>query len=393
LPPPLGTDPPADCVAAIPGPPAAPVAAFSAGAAPEPAAACEACEACEACLAFKKATSCAETGSSTSSSSSSSSSSLSASSLPSSEASFGPSTAFRVAADYPPPEIVALPIGDEATLSVGDEVVLLGYGQAGRGGPPSATSTRGCFAGACEHPLTGGWLRTDALMLSGHSGGPLVNRRGEVVGWSVRSGFDRVLNGDGFYAAGLNEVRPATALLPILSEVLGGRRPEDTIEAGSFMLGASEAREAVMAALAQAFASLGHVGGIDSAGTGGGPGDGSNPDSRPATVEQSTPERRRVGPRRLAEQPPRPTRDLLSLLRRGLSGGEERGGERSGERNGHPFSPALTHGSPRSESGTSDVSDTAGVDLAENGEAGSQERSRLRSAAGAPALPGIVYRV
>jgi len=272
-------------------------------------------------------------------------------------------------------------------------VVLLGYGQAGRGGPPSATSTRGCFAGACEHPLTGGWLRTDALMLSGHSGGPLVNRRGEVVGWSVRSGFDRVLNGDGFYAAGLNEVRPATALLPILSEVLGGRRPEDTIEAGSFMLGASEAREAVMAALAQAFASLGHVGGIDSAGTGGGPGDESNPDSRPATVEQSTPERRRVGPRRLAEQPPRPTRDLLSLLRRGLSGGEERGGERSGGCNGHPFSPALTHGSPRSESGTSDVSDTAGVDLAENGEAGSQERSRLRSAAGAPALPGIVYRV
>ena len=48
-----------------------------------------------------------------------------------------------------------------------------------------------------EHPITGSWLRTDALMLSGHSGGPLLNRRGEVVGWSVRSGFDRVLNGDG----------------------------------------------------------------------------------------------------------------------------------------------------------------------------------------------------
>ena len=98
---------------------------------------------------------------------------------------------------------------------MGDEVVLLGYGQAGRGGPPAATNTRGCFAGACEHPTTGGWLRTDALMLSGHSGGPLLNRRGEVVGWSVRSGFDKVLNGEGFYAAGLNEVWRRLADCPV----------------------------------------------------------------------------------------------------------------------------------------------------------------------------------
>ena len=81
--------------------------------------------------------------------------------------------------------MVALPLGDESTLAVGDSVVLLGYGQAGRGGPPAATSTRGVFAGDVLHPTSGAWLRTDALMLAGHSGGPLLNRRGEVVGWSL----------------------------------------------------------------------------------------------------------------------------------------------------------------------------------------------------------------
>ena len=53
-------------------------------------------------------------------------------------------------------------------------------------------------------------------MLSGHSGGPLLNRRGEVVGWSVRSGFDKVVNGEGYYAAGLNEVRPMPPPLPVM---------------------------------------------------------------------------------------------------------------------------------------------------------------------------------
>ena len=153
------------------------------------------------------------------------------------------------------PEVTSLPIGEEGDLGIGEDVLLLGYGQAGRGiGPPACTATRGVYAGGCEHPITGSWLRTDALMLSGHSGGPLLNRRGEVVGWSVRSGFDRVLNGDGLYASGLNEVRPASALLPHVSAVLGGRLPSTIgmIPAGYHMLGAAEA----MAALAHALAAF-----------------------------------------------------------------------------------------------------------------------------------------
>jgi len=152
------------------------------------------------------------------------------------------------------PRVTALSLGHESQLTVGEDVVLLGYGRAGRGGPPSATNTRGVFAGRCEHPQTGGWLRTDALMLSGHSGGPLLNSRGEVVGWSVRSGFDKVVNGEGYYAAGLNEVRPASALEPAVVRVLGGRMPVATLPAGALNLVDARARDVAIAAIERALA-------------------------------------------------------------------------------------------------------------------------------------------
>lgn len=165
--------------------------------------------------------------------------------------------AMRAAAALPAadlPAVTALPLGHEGVLAVGEDVVLLGYGRAGRGGPPSATNTRGVFAGRCEHPQTGSWLRTDALMLSGHSGGPLLNGRGEVIGWSVRSGFDKVVNGEGYYAAGLNEVRPASALRMAVTTVLGGRPPLATLAAGTHQLMAAQAREAAIAAIERALA-------------------------------------------------------------------------------------------------------------------------------------------
>ena len=33
----------------------------------------------------------------------------------------------------------------------------------------------------------GKWILTDAEMLSGHSGGPVINKNGEVIGWCVKS--------------------------------------------------------------------------------------------------------------------------------------------------------------------------------------------------------------
>lgn len=142
--------------------------------------------------------------------------------------------------------LMALPLGDDLRLRLGDDLFLLGYSRTARNQPPSATNTRGVFAGRWDDDATGQWLRTDALMLGGHSGGPLINCVGEVVGWSVRSNFDPVVQGAGFYAAGLNEVRPVRALKAELQALLG---PDALLE-GSVrcrLTGPAAAREAMRA--------------------------------------------------------------------------------------------------------------------------------------------------
>jgi hypothetical protein len=142
--------------------------------------------------------------------------------------------------------LMALPLGDDLRLRLGDDLFLLGYSRTARNQPPAATNTRGVFAGRWDDDATGQWLRTDALMLGGHSGGPLINTVGEVVGWSVRSNFDPVVQGAGFYAAGLNEVRPVRALKAEIQALLG---PDAMLE-GSVrcrLAGPAAAREAMRA--------------------------------------------------------------------------------------------------------------------------------------------------
>lgn len=143
--------------------------------------------------------------------------------------------------------VVALPLGDDTQLRLDDDCVLLGYSRTTRGQAPTATNTRGVFAGRWDDPFTGLWLRTDALMLAGHSGGPLLNGYGEVVGWSVRSNFDRVVHGTGHYASGLNEVRPVNALRSELSALLNGSAPRGTIPPGSVVTTTAATHEAVRA--------------------------------------------------------------------------------------------------------------------------------------------------
>jgi len=156
--------------------------------------------------------------------------------------------AFTRVADAADVRLAALPLGDDLRLRLGDDLVLLGYSRTARNQPPSATNTRGVFAGRWDDDTTGQWLRTDALMLGGHSGGPLINCLGEVVGWSVRSNFDPVVHGAGFYAAGLNEVRPVRGLLAELRALLGPDVPlEGSMPAGLLMSGPAAAREAMRA--------------------------------------------------------------------------------------------------------------------------------------------------
>ena len=114
--------------------------------------------------------------------------------------------------------------------------MLLGYGQPGvrsslipgTAGAASrqlltATVTRGVCAGIVEDAESGAWFKTDALMLPGQSGGPVVAQSGQsgrVVGWCISSAIDRVMGGGGSYACGLSVVRPLNALLPALGGVL-----------------------------------------------------------------------------------------------------------------------------------------------------------------------------
>jgi len=68
-----------------------------------------------------------------------------------------------------------IPLGDSATLRQGQEVLVLGF--PGGVGTEEVSVTRG-IVGA----LRAGWFQTDATMLPGNSGGPVVDREGRVVG-------------------------------------------------------------------------------------------------------------------------------------------------------------------------------------------------------------------
>jgi serine/threonine protein kinase/S1-C subfamily serine protease len=115
----------------------------------------------------------------------------------------------------------ALPLGDDAALRLpGDEpAILLGY--------PSITQvmtpTVGIYSNLKDYAAKGGmFLLTDSTMLPGHSGGPGLNQRGEVVGWNIRHALKTAglpataaLPGGAAIqvACGINELRPVSALL------------------------------------------------------------------------------------------------------------------------------------------------------------------------------------
>ena len=81
----------------------------------------------------------------------------------------------------------ALPLGDDAALSLpGDEpAILFGY----PGVTQVMTPTVGIYS---NRRADGEYLLSDSVMVRGHSGGPGLNQRGEVVGWNVRQSTELV---------------------------------------------------------------------------------------------------------------------------------------------------------------------------------------------------------
>ena len=109
----------------------------------------------------------------------------------------------------------ALRLGHASTLQDGEPFVMLGYGQSGTGSGADRTSTttRGHFSGSYASSSTGVWYKTTVTILPGHSGGPVLNRRGEVIGWAVMS--DR----------SLGQLRPVERLLEAVVHVLNAVVP------------------------------------------------------------------------------------------------------------------------------------------------------------------------
>ena len=90
-------------------------------------------------------------------------------------------------APIPPHSFKPLALADSDAVVKGESVWNLGYGQQ----VGNVTNTRNTTQGFVIDPeLTdpdGKWILTDAEMLSGHSGGPVINKNGEVIGWCVKS--------------------------------------------------------------------------------------------------------------------------------------------------------------------------------------------------------------
>ncbi len=94
-----------------------------------------------------------------------------------------------------------IPLGDSDTLRQGQELLVLGY--PGGVGTEEVSVTRG-IVGA----VRSGWFQTDATMLPGNSGGPVVDRQGRVVGLAA-FGTGQFFKIGGVVA--INAVRPMAA--------------------------------------------------------------------------------------------------------------------------------------------------------------------------------------
>ena len=74
------------------------------------------------------------------------------------------------------PHLTTMPIGDSDTVAIGDELSIIGF--PGLGGA-TVTFTKGTVSGFLTDE---GWIKTDAEINLGNSGGAAINRKGQLVG-------------------------------------------------------------------------------------------------------------------------------------------------------------------------------------------------------------------
>lgn len=117
-------------------------------------------------------------------------------------------------------DLTAIPLGTSRNLLIGDELNIFGFPSIGRG---SVTFTRGIVAGFVDQNADGelDWIKTDADIASGNSGGLATDSQGHMVGIPSASVADTKTG------AALNLVRPVDLALPLI-RVAQGQNASDS---------------------------------------------------------------------------------------------------------------------------------------------------------------------
>jgi putative serine protease PepD len=124
--------------------------------------------------------------------------------------------------DLPPDlEFPTLPMGDSDTVSIGDELVVIGFpglpapGTQAQVGGATVTLTRGTVSGFLEDEAgrLRGWIKTDAEINPGNSGGMAINERGELIGIPTIVVSGREVTGK------IGVIRPINLARPLIDRV------------------------------------------------------------------------------------------------------------------------------------------------------------------------------
>lgn len=128
-----------------------------------------------------------------------------------------------------------VPLGDSATVQVGDGVVALGNANGAGGAPAAAGTVTGLNrtitasdSGEGTRETLHGMLQTDAGIVQGDSGGPLANADGQVIGMTTAAAtatFGATTQSKGFAI-------PINKALRIARQIIAGR-PGPSLQIGS----------------------------------------------------------------------------------------------------------------------------------------------------------------
>jgi hypothetical protein len=134
--------------------------------------------------------------------------------------------------------LVALPLGDADTLVTRDPLTLLGFGVPDSHGRGNMRPKGMNFSTVAKHGDTGRWIETDATnMHTGHSGGPTLGPRGDLVGWNVRTlGARSGMSTDQLRPVDVRFEEALTEALDALDPSTAGVPLRERLEAGNLTL-------------------------------------------------------------------------------------------------------------------------------------------------------------